>query len=473
MNPHDAAPVLPGETLAGKYRVERVLGRGGMGIVVAARHLELEERVAIKFLLRKDDPIAVERFLREARAAAKVKNEHVCRVYDVARLDTGEPYLVMEYLDGVDLSERLRGEGRLPVADVARWMIEACAALADAHALGIVHRDLKPANLFLAKRSDETSTVKVLDFGISKLPSSDGMTSTTALMGTPIYMSPEQVASARDVDHRTDIWSLGVIMYELVSGKPPFSGDSLIQLSVKIRETELPPLASGIAELDDVVAKCLAKDREARWSSVGDLAAALAPFAGGAASTDLARRVSRTLTTANPALAETTPDEVPAPPAAAPVGQATLEPLSTAKVADAPRSKPWPGAAIALVVVAAAGIGLAVKVAGRDSAAPTVTPTLTADVAVPPLSASANVVLPPDPLPPAPSTFAQVAASSSPLPSAKPAKARLPDVIVAVDAGVAAAPTSTPSSPTPSAVPEETTGAKKKRSLDRDDPYAR
>src|SRR5690606_28581714 len=122
-----------------------------------------------------------------------------CRVYDVGRLETGEPYLVMEYLDGQDLAERLRAEGRLPVESVARWMVEACSALAEAHALGIVHRDLKPANIFLAKRGDGSSAAKLLDFGISKLPSAHGMTSTAAVMGTPSYMSPEQVASARDV----------------------------------------------------------------------------------------------------------------------------------------------------------------------------------------------------------------------------------------------------------------------------------
>src|SRR3954452_10790259 len=189
-----AAPVLPGETLAGKYKVERVLGKGGMGIVVAARHLELDERVAIKFLLGERSSAGVDRFLREARAAAKVKGEHVCRVFDFGRLETGEPYIVMEYLEGPDLARKLASQGPQPVPAVVGWIIEACDALAEAHAIGIVHRDLKPANVFLANRTDGSSCAKILDFGISKL-AAETMTSTATVMGSPLYMSPEQMES--------------------------------------------------------------------------------------------------------------------------------------------------------------------------------------------------------------------------------------------------------------------------------------
>jgi eukaryotic-like serine/threonine-protein kinase len=195
-----APPALPGETFAGKYRIERVLGQGGMGVVVLARHLDLDERVAIKFLVKTGDTGAVERFVREARAAAKVKSEHVCRVYDVGRLPTGEPYIVMEYLEGIDLAKKLEQEGPQPIHLVALWMVEVCEALAGAHAAGIIHRDLKPANILLAERTDGSTCAKVLDFGVSKLPTQTFMTNAAANMGTPLYMSPEQIASASDVD---------------------------------------------------------------------------------------------------------------------------------------------------------------------------------------------------------------------------------------------------------------------------------
>jgi serine/threonine-protein kinase len=468
MNPHDLAPVLPGETLAGKYRVERVLGHGGMGLVVAARHLELDERVAIKFLLRKDDPAAIERFVCEARAAAKVKNEHVCRVYDVARLETGEPYMVMEYLDGVDLADRLRAEGRLPVADVARWMIDMCAALVEAHAIGIVHRDLKPANAFLTKRSNDTSTVKILDFGISKLPSSGGVTSTSALLGTPIYMSPEQVASARDVDHRTDIWSLGVIMYEFVSGKPPFAGDSLIQLSVKIREADVAPLRSGVAGFDEVVAKCLAKEREARWSSVGELAAALAPFAG---QTSVSLAPPGPLAFPVSAMAKTLSADHVMPVghvpgrASTPGGRATLEPLIQAKVTQPPVRKSLPRAAIALVV---AGVGVAVAV--RFASPQTTTTAAPKDGATPTVSTISMVSTSASAVVTQPSTSPSVASSEAPPAKAMFTRPRAPKV--AVDAGVAAAATPTPSPTSSTFAPAASAAGPKKRALDRDDPYA-
>ena len=460
----DAAPVLPGETLAGKYRVERILGRGGMGIVVAARHLELDERVAIKFLLRKNDETAVARFQREARAAAKVKSEHVCRVYDVARLETGEPYLVMEYLDGIDLADRLRTEHKLPVAKVAAWMIEACSALAEAHAMGIVHRDLKPANIFLARRLDDTFTVKVLDFGISKMTSVDGMTSTTAVMGTPLYMSPEQVASAKEVDQRTDVWSLGVIMYELASGKPPFSADSIIQLSVKIREQELPPLDTGDAAFDAIVTKCLAKDPNARWPSVGELAKALAPIAG-PSSVELATRAARTSATAKSALAETVRDEdEQKEEASAPVEQATLEPLSTAAKADDPPRAATPWGRVALLgAVGVATVRLVMRLSGTHDQPPPSTPSAAvADVAAPPPPIASSSAIP------------EIAPSAPP--SAEPSKtaAVKPRPVVATAVSAATAPTAS-AAVTASAepvAPAPTTSAKKKRELDRDDPYA-
>lgn len=473
MQPFETAPVLPGETLAGKYKVERILGRGGMGIVVAARHLELDERVAIKFLLRKDDPVAVERFLREARAAVKVKSEHVCRVYDVGRLETGEPYLVMEYLDGVDLAERLGGSGRIGVALVARWMIEVCAALGEAHAIGIVHRDLKPANIFLAKRSDGTEHVKVLDFGISKLPSTENMTSTSATMGTPIYMSPEQVASARDVDHRTDVWSLGVIMHELVSGKPPFAGDSLIQLSVKIREADAPSLSSVADDLpagfEAIVTKCLAKAPADRWASVGELASALAPFAD-ADSARLADRTARTLTSAKIALAETIPHTNEKPVRELAPEQLTLEPLSRASVDEraAPRTrwqKPVMAFALAGIVILLGARMLERKDQAMPPAANDAAPVASLAASTP---ATAIVEPPPSAMP---------TAFEAPPPPSSAAKPRIvaPVRPAVVDAGapVVTEPNATTVAPSaaPSADPPAEPG-RKRRPIDRTDPFA-
>jgi len=289
--------VQPGEVLLGKYRVDRVLGAGGIGIIVAAHHLQLDERVAIKFLLPEalQSPDVVARFAQEARAAVKIKSEHVVRVIDVGTLPNGSPYMVMEYLEGADLSNILSRRGPLPAEEVVSLVLQACEALAEAHALGIVHRDLKPANLFSIARADGSASVKVLDFGISKVttPGADmGMTKTSAIVGSPLYMSPEQMRSAKSVDARTDIWSLGAILYELLTGRPPFMGESLPELCVNIMNTAPAPMAATRADdagksltrdlpprLETVVLRCLEKDRQNRYANVAELAFALAEFA--------------------------------------------------------------------------------------------------------------------------------------------------------------------------------------------------
>jgi serine/threonine protein kinase len=285
--PPSVPPVRPGELLAGKYRVEHVLGAGGMGLVVAATHLELEQRVAVKFLLGQiASPEAVMRFVREARAAAKIKSEHVARVIDVGRLDDGSPYMVMEYLEGRDLAACLI-DGPLPVDDAVDYVIQACDAMAEAHAEGIVHRDLKPANLFLSCRSDGSALVKVLDFGISKLATSEteemSLTRTSAVMGSPMYMSPEQARTSRTVDRRTDIWSLGVILFELLSGRAPFRGQTLPELITAIAMDAPEPLRilrpDVPVELEATVLRCLTKDREQRFQTIGELVAALSAVA--------------------------------------------------------------------------------------------------------------------------------------------------------------------------------------------------
>src|SRR5579859_1207964 len=283
------AGVRPGDVLAGKYRVERVLGAGGMGVVVAAWHEQLETRVALKFLLPAalGNTEAVNRFMREARAAVKITGEHVARVSDVGQLDNGAPYIVMEYLEGLDLAAWLKQRGALRIDMAVDFVLQACEAIADAHALGIVHRDLKPANLFCVQRSDGQLSIKVLDFGISKVTTPGGgndMTRTTALVGSPYYMSPEQLHSSKMVDARTDVWSLGIILFELMSGRIPFQAEAVTELALRIAMDPTPPVrlfrVDAPPGLDLVVARCLEKDRERRFQNVGELALALREFGG-------------------------------------------------------------------------------------------------------------------------------------------------------------------------------------------------
>ena len=288
-----SSPVEIGKVIRGKYRIDRVLGEGGMGIVAAAWHLVLEQRVAIKFLRPEliEHPEVTARFLREARAASRIESDHVARVIDVDALDDGVPFMVLEYLEGSDLSNvRGAGGGGLPVETAVDYVLQACRAVAEAHAHGIVHRDLKPANLFLAKRRDGVLRVKVLDFGISKVTgapgssdSSLGMTQAAVVMGSIEYMSPEQMLSSRDVDARTDIWALGVILFELITGRVPFPGETLTQVCALVMSTEPPrirALRPDVPEgLEQVILWCLTKDRDRRIATVDALVAALQPFA--------------------------------------------------------------------------------------------------------------------------------------------------------------------------------------------------
>src|SRR6187549_2799480 len=225
-----ALMIQQGELLAGKYRVEQVLGAGGMGYVVAAMHEQLGQRVAVKLLVPElcENEDSVTRFLREARAAVKIHSEHVARVLDVGELTNGSPYMVMEFLSGRDLAEELDLPGELEIEVAIDYVLQASEAVAEAHSLGLIHRDLKPANLFLTHRPDGSPLVKVLDFGISKVSSPEAaqlsLTHTQAMMGSPLYMSPEQMRSSKDVDRRADIWSLGIILHELLAGDVPFAG---------------------------------------------------------------------------------------------------------------------------------------------------------------------------------------------------------------------------------------------------------
>ncbi|HSY25098.1 MAG TPA: serine/threonine-protein kinase [Polyangiaceae bacterium] len=282
--------VREGDLLAGKYRVERVIGSGGMGIVVAARHEQLGQLVAIKLVRDEalDQGDTVERFLREARAAVQLRSEHVAKVLDVGKLESGAPYMVMEFLDGNDLGHVLSENGPMALDVAVLFMLQACEAVSEAHAAGIVHRDLKPQNLFLTRTLSGSPRLKVLDFGVSKTTglTQDGkgaLTRTRAMLGSPLYMAPEQMRSSRDVDARVDVWALGVVLFELLTRRWPFEAESMPELCLKVVTEPPRPLAEFRPELPPgvgaIIERCLAKEPGGRFASVAEFATALEPFA--------------------------------------------------------------------------------------------------------------------------------------------------------------------------------------------------
>jgi serine/threonine-protein kinase len=277
-----------GDVVCGKYRLLRPLGEGGMGLVFEAEHLRLRQSVAIKFLRSEVlvMPDALERFEREARASARLRGPHVVQVLDVDTDERGRPYMVMELLRGRDLEAELRVHGPFPVERAVDLVLQACVAVAQAHAAGVVHRDLKPSNLFLTEEAGKR-VLKVLDFGISKIapetdPAPPSATSTCMTVGTPLYMSPEQMRSSKDVDGRSDIWSLGVILYELVAGTPPFLGTTTAAIAAIVADAmpSLRRVRPDVPEaLERVLITALAKAPGDRLPTVEALAAALMPFA--------------------------------------------------------------------------------------------------------------------------------------------------------------------------------------------------
>ncbi len=310
-----------GQIVAGKYKLERVIGAGGMGFVFAARHLQLGELAAFKFLHPKiaSDTQAVERFLREARATSRIKSDHVVRILDASTGEGGAPpYILMEYLEGQDLGHILHDQGKLPIEEAVDYVLQACEGLAEAHQLGIVHRDIKPSNLLLGTLSDGTAHVKILDFGISKallpdvIESTPNLTDTQAVFGSPAYMSPEQVRSAKKVDHRTDVWALGVVLFELLTRATPFQGETTagvlaaVAADAPTKLRELRPEAPE--ELEQVIEQALVKNKDARVQSVVEMARLLEPFAsaqGHASAATVARLGARM---------SSLPASAPAPP---------------------------------------------------------------------------------------------------------------------------------------------------------------
>jgi hypothetical protein len=416
MQPGEGQAITPGTTLGGKYRVLSQIGKGGMGVVLLALHEALDQRVAIKLLTPEvaGNAETVVRLMREARAAAKLQSDHVARVSDVGTWEGFGPYIVMEYLEGVDLDQLVRGRGPLPCEAAVDYVLEALDAIAEAHSLGIVHRDLKPSNLFLATRADGERIIKVLDFGISKMDSlnepTSKLTSTRSMMGSPAYMSPEQLRSAKKVDARADIWSLGVVIYELLTSNLPFEGETTGELFANILES--PPIRvrdrrPDVPELlDGIIQRCLRRDPNERFPNAADLAQALAPFGSGRSSKKVERAVAligkrgpgRALSETNvkpladpakgqpaakvaapsgvvPAVApDAAAQEAPALAAAPRPAQAgTQGSWGTSAPQSQPRSRAWIGLVVAAVVgVLVLGIGIRVlgTRARRASAAP-------------------------------------------------------------------------------------------------------
>jgi serine/threonine-protein kinase len=399
----------PDTLIAGKYKVGQVLASGGMGVVVEAEHATLGQRVAIKFLLPEaaGQTEFVERFLREARAAAGLQSDHVVRVFDMGTDEEGRPFMVMERLSGSDLSNEMEARGQLPVGEAVGYLVQALDAIVEAHGMGIVHRDLKPSNLFLVSKSDGSRRVKVLDFGISKVSPigsapEAALTSTKSMLGSPGYMSPEQVRSTRNVDARTDVWALGVILYEMLSGTSAFEGETLGDIFAKIREDDLPPIRVRRPDVPEglasVLHECLQRDRNNRVPDAATLRARLAPFAG--------QRDQGALGDAAPASVHREALAAAATMAAPSSGNPALRPpgetLATWTGAAAARRKSrlvWVGGAAA-ALAGAVGVWLLMRTPSGGAGSPAQTsaltataPSSTAEVPTSP-SATASAALP-------------------------------------------------------------------------------
>ncbi len=411
--------------VAGKYEVLDLIGRGGMGSVWQGRHASLGTRVAIKFV----DPEHAQsheartRFVTEARAAATIESKHAIQIYDHGVTDDGRPYIVMELLQGEPLDRRIERLGRLSLQETARILAQVCRALQRAHDAGIIHRDLKPENIFLVRSPDEDEeTAKVLDFGIAKIIASPGAqaatssTKTGAVLGTPYYMSPEQARGLRNIDHRTDLWSLGVIAYKCVTGSLPFEGESVGDLLVNIC-TGPAPVPSHVAPsvpkaFDAWFSRALEREPRRRFSQASELGNALAIAAG--------------LSVRRPTMSQDAHVSGPAPKDAPFVHGDVSSSGESAAITSAPftaSTRPTRARPRALVVVSAAILGATLGVVGvaklvmgpRSNASMSPDPTRAATGPSSSLAAAAVIVPTPEATP--------APASATPTPTSSAASA--------------------------------------------------
>ncbi len=465
-----------GSVICGKYRVERVLGSGGMGVVVAARHVELGTRVAIKTMHPEllVDEAAVRRFGREGQAAARLTGDHTARIFDVGNLESGAPFIVMEYLEGKDLGEVLKTRGPLPFVVAVSYILDACAAVSEAHALGIVHRDLKPANIFLARLQTGEQRIKVVDFGLAKnfdgaaSGAESGLTRAHAFLGSPHYMSPEQIQSPRDVDGRADIWALGACLYELVAGRPPFLAANVQLVCARILLEPAAPLTlarPGTPKaLAETVRRCLERDPARRFQHVDELIEALC-----VAHAEITGRAGSGAVPEPDAVAElgdapTLPVAHPVPTVDLPAATVALPAPTVAVPVGTPRHRrKLPafavGGTLALLALAATG-ALSWRVRARTRPpTPTETPPITAPVSVDEAVVSPSPVNSPlgataAPMPP-PTTTASPAAPAT---SAKPARPKPPPAIPAAASPTTPPISAPPATTAPPAVPDPPKG---------------
>jgi serine/threonine-protein kinase len=462
-----------------------------MGIVIAATHLHLHQRVALKFMLASKSGAQGyhDRFLREARAASMLKNEHVTRVFEFGYLENDAPFMVMEYLEGQDLAAVLAERGPLPIPEAVDYILQTCEAVGEAHAVGIIHRDLKPANLFLCRPPGKAPSVKVIDFGISKFKDKDeesALTKTGTAMGSPLYMSPEQMKESKDVDGRADIWSLSVTLYELLAGSgntPFFTEGGLPKLCLRVYMDAPTPLGTHRPDapsgLQAVLFQALEKDRDRRFANIAEFAAALAPFGSpraGAYVERVAEALGSAIAPARPtALLPVDPSAPPAPSSlatygtgdaavagSAPANLATPRAMTGGATTGGALSRPAaaPAQRRGGSVVAGVGVGIvlvALAVVGVwrwrvGSGAPVAAASATADIVAPaateprdaaPPSASPTLSRPPDQ-----PTVTPAPGGTAPAPATSPAKIEAPRVPTTRGAAAQHAPlTKTPPRP--------------------------